>query len=589
MISEQASLPRMIWGLHEQPPGTPKTPGAHRVPLTDPQSSNYSAPETPLYTAAADTPASTVVATPESAKFGAVWQHPKLSYKSSAPYAKFQRSMQAGPLVETGPDRFIHSDGHTKLPSSSGRENALLQSPFLLGDEQFETPGGYTEYHYVNEDNSTANWQEFVPISYRNPSEHATSATHHAARTLSLGSASLDAPAYLKPGRIDLNSNTDGENAPLSQTIDDVKKISALDEPGSLPSEVWQALDSRTDSIRNSIELATTPSIFAVRKALRSQPHRPKLRDHPALTELLSSQSLRADSDRPTGLTIPPPLDIGKLALSLGVAPEALADSIQKLRTQKFPEPATHTNSSQPFALVAAHDSNACPPSNPEEPALPPGIKIPERLLAGSSGTNIAFSNESLDDKPLHPSGALRNPRSIPLTRLRNRNQHRLTSELNKSSVPLPITNDLEAGLPSGPFAKTSNILESTHDTERGAVRDVAGGRVVMGAGIQAQGPSMLSGFAAKQKNISTGKGSSTADTSQASFSKRSNRAPTPRSRPNKESSLMQSSGARGDSNSPITRHNKSKKAGSRLSRAKTNSVNAKTTDTSPDPTQHLS
>jgi hypothetical protein len=610
MISEQASLPRMIWGLHEQPPVAPKTPGARRAPLTEPQSTNYSASETPQDAAAANTPPSTVVATPESAKFGVVWQHPKLSFKSSAPYAKFKRSMQAVPRVGTlqstniGPDRFTYTDGHIKLgPSFSGKENAPLGSPFLLGDEQFETPGGYTEYRYINEDDSIPHWLEFVPISHHDPSEPATLASQHAAATQSLGSISLDATAYPTPNRFDSNSNIESENlnVPPNQAADGVKKNPALALSSPIPSE-----DVRpTNSIHNSTELTATTSIFAVRKAPRSQLHRPKLRDHPALAELLSNQSLHASSDRPTSLTIPPPLDIGDLALSLGVAPEALADSLQKLRTQKFTEPAANANNSPPFAIVAAHDSNARTPSNPAEvPALPPGIKIPEHLLTRSSGTSVAFPNELFsirDEKPSHPFGVLRNPRSIPLARLRNKNQHRLarTSDLNESSTPLPIINDLEAGLPPGPIAKTPYIPESKHDTEMGGtVQDVARGRVVIGAGIQAQGPPMLSGFASKSKkhasvvddvHNTSKEGSSTANITQSSLSKRGNRvsAPVPRPRAHKESSSARSNGTRGDSNSPIARHNRPKKAGSRLSRAKANSANSKLTNTSSDPAHH--
>lgn len=598
MISEQASLPRMIWGLHEQSPAAPKTPGIRRAPFSEQHSASHAAPEPLRGAAAVDTPASTVVVTPESAKFGTIWQHPKHSYTSSAPYLKFKRSMQAGsrvgPLQSTNidPSLLTHTDPPMKLgPPFRGKENAPLGPPFLLGSEQFETPGGYTEYHYVNEDHLNPLWREFVPTSHHDVSENATLAPHHSAVTRSLRSASLDATAYRAYDRINTDTNSIIEEENLSnQVVDAVQMTSGLAPFDNIPSAPPQATDSRASSIPNSTDSISTPSIFAVRKTPRSQLHRPKLRDHPALAELLSNQTLHTSTDSHTGLTNPITSDIRQLSFSLGVAPEALLDSLQKLRTQKFTESTVHINDSLPFAFIAAPSSNAYTPSNPlKSPALPPGIKIPDHLLTVSPGTraSIAVSPSSTrDEKPLHPSGALRNPRSIPLARLRHKNQQNFsrTADSTDSSVPFPIVNDPAADSHSSSIANaSSDNQDRENDAETaGAVQDVAGGRLVMGAGIQAQGPPLHSGFAAKTKkhitlvddvrNAPKEEGSSTVSVAQANLTKRGNRgsAFTARPHPGKNPGAARSSGTRSDSNKT---HNRLKKTGSHP-RTKADSTN---------------
>lgn len=595
MISEQASLPRMIWGLHELPPVAPKTPGVRRALSVEQQSENHPASELPQDTAAANTPASTVVVTPESVRFDTVWQHPKLSYTSSAPYTKFKRSMQTGfgvaqlQSANIDSDLLPHNDRHVKLrPSFSGQENAPLGSPFLLGEEQFETPGGYTEYRYVNEEDSNPLWQEFVPPSHHEVPEHLPLASHNLAAAPSL--KSTPPSVCHMPNETDPNlASEENLNIPQAQAADAIK-TPGLGQSISISSGAGLAYGPRTSSVPNSSDLTNAPPIFAVRKAPRSQPHRPKLRDHPALAELLSNPLFPTGPGRPAVPEKPLSPDIRELALSLGVAPEALADSLQKLRTRKFTDPAVHSNNSHPFTSIASHGSDTGINSL-EFPASPPGIKIPEHLLIEPSETRVAISatpSSARDATPAHPSGVLRNPRSIPLARLRNKNQHKFGrgTESTESSTPLPTVNDLEAGLLSAPIAKaTPNIQERENGAEAGSVaHDIAGGRVVMGAGIQAQGPRMLSGFATKSKKHSTAvedapkqEGSPAIDVAQTSLLKRSNRASasTARSRPSKESGSVRSGGARNDFNSSIARHGRPKKAGSRP-RIKANCTNEK-------------
>ncbi|KAF8342005.1 uncharacterized protein EI90DRAFT_3150174 [Cantharellus anzutake] len=155
LISEQSSLPRMIWGLDEQAPNS--APLHARLPHTPgfPPSSNFQ-PGQPREGQASDsatsafpTPSSTVVATPSS-----IIDMPSETSDMHSPLIKPAVHMFV-PHAGGKPASRATSERHSRKSSESGQVK-VLGSPLQLA-----TPGDYTEHRYID----SSEWEEFIPYS----------------------------------------------------------------------------------------------------------------------------------------------------------------------------------------------------------------------------------------------------------------------------------------------------------------------------------------------------------------------------------------------------------------------------------------
>ncbi len=160
LVSEQSSLPRVVWGLdgHTVNSGSlasarsPRTPNVHIDPgllpsqsfkgqMVDPSSTPY-----PAYSAF-PTPASTVVATPSSV----------IDMSSESPNKDspgLVKPIEPTRLSDNGEKFLPHASPGRHIRKTSGSVQVKgLGSPLHLG--------GYTEYHYEE----SPEWEEFIPSS----------------------------------------------------------------------------------------------------------------------------------------------------------------------------------------------------------------------------------------------------------------------------------------------------------------------------------------------------------------------------------------------------------------------------------------
>ena len=160
LISEQSSLPRMIWGLdgHAVNSGSwafarsPQTPNVHLdLDLQSSERGTVDSTNSPYPAHSAfPTPASTVVATPSS-----IFDMPSESPNKVSP--GLVKPIEPTRLSDNGEEIFPHtSPGRHARRKSDSVQVKGLGSPLQLG-----TPGGYVEHHY----DESPEWEEFIPSS----------------------------------------------------------------------------------------------------------------------------------------------------------------------------------------------------------------------------------------------------------------------------------------------------------------------------------------------------------------------------------------------------------------------------------------
>ncbi|KAF9518702.1 hypothetical protein BS47DRAFT_229403 [Hydnum rufescens UP504] len=332
MISEQSSLPRMIWGLEEQTLPAPKTPhlqsSIHDIRVSTVASENNSSNAYTPASTMVNTPASTFVTTP--------------STNTSTPAST--TDAQHKPVSDHGD--FNRIARHSGVGSKGGSEH--LGSPLELA-----TPGGYTEYHYVE----SPQWQEFVPPP---PVEPAAD----------LENLQRAASVYASSVLID---------DPVQQS-----HTQFLSRP---------ALTLRNHQPRNSYPPGTSiPPYIQRRLPAMSVPQyqaRPKFRDLTQITGLISNADM-------TSLT----------------APELWSASLRQFWNDTF-------------AQLGAPATAFAATLNPLPPFHPPGIPIPSAAQRSgptpSSRRSSGESDANSTDKHEPYAGALDNPRSVPIARLRRK------------------------------------------------------------------------------------------------------------------------------------------------------------------------
>jgi hypothetical protein len=339
MISEQSSLPRMIWGLEEQTLPAPKTPhlqsSTHDIRVSTVASENSSSN--------AYTPASTMVNTPASSFVTT----PSTNMSTPASTTDAQHKLVSDHTSDHNEHgSFNRIARHSGVASKGGSEH--LGSPLELA-----TPGGYTEYHYVE----SPQWQEFVPLPRVEPAAHSENPQR--APFVYASSALIDDPVQ--------QSHT--------------HFLSRL------------ALTLSNDQPRNSYPPGTSISPYIQRHlptiSVPQYQVRPKLRDLTQITGLASSAEM-------TSLT----------------APELWSASLRQFWNDTF-------------AQLGAPATAFAATLNPLPPLHPPGIPIPSAAQRSgpppSSRRSSGDSDTNSTDKHEPYAGALDNPRSVPIARLRRK------------------------------------------------------------------------------------------------------------------------------------------------------------------------
>lgn len=365
-----------------------------------------------------------------------------------------------------------------------------LGSPLQLGTEEFATPGGFTEYHYVE----NPDWQEFVP----NNGPIQPSVPPPRSQQL-LG---ILAPATAAPVNGKLTPTPLPSSQPLQPTVFRPRE----GQNPHLSSQQHANKSVYTDAPRSAAENSSpeasntrsSPSIFAIRKAPPPQPPRPKLRDIPVIANLMANTS----PDVNLTLAIEPNLgpipsaDLLTLGRSMGITPEILSDSLRRFWHEHMAQlTANVPAAANPLLIPTTPRSTAESPSiahartsSLPDPPFPPGINIPSALLNAAAAASPASTPAPQIPNTNKPSCALGNARSIPLARLRNKSVSTLTPvvEADDEASPMPITNDLAIGLPSSASAVVEKKGAPVPAPE---VVPKSLGLEIMGSGIQASGP----------------------------------------------------------------------------------------------------
>lgn len=490
----------MIWGLNEGRQGVPKTPA---LPSPSVAVESYVVNPTPARRGAsvANTPASTVIATPGSGMPVHRWSHPKHSYTSTQPYNKFKESMQSFETDQHRQKQEISAHGHPHrhskgFSSFAGKENIPLGTPLHLG-APFETPGGYTEYHYAEKQNDNSQWHEFLPTA-SNLDRHLTQ-TGFQAPTL---------PNVLPPAAPRYSHVNDilQPSAITSSTIAQPKNDQQNHQPFGPPSFANVTLPE-PNTTSKSPSSSTPSSLFAIRKNAATQPPRPKLRELPGVAHLLDNAVDSEGSSLPaTSMPVPNAL-LEAASSGAGLPPDVFAALLQQMWNQQLIQFASSAFLSGPQPSLWPHANS---PAAPQPSALaPPGLYLPTDHTQSQGATEGEAPTARADAPVSVAQSPLRNARSIPLARLRDRSQSKANPADHE--LPLPV-HDLAVGLePSNMTSRASVAAKKAESVSPKAPRvaqsenqklPAGGGYFVMGGGIQAQGPSIA--YADKVKNSSS-------------------------------------------------------------------------------------